>query len=92
VKAAVQDAEGGVVGASDDDKLVIGQNGFVHPDEQSMFCHYGRSSETRQRYERATHFRYRLRHEPPSLPIALALVLVAQWFDVAGNVGERCFK
>src|SRR5690606_18345754 len=91
VEARVEDAEGGVVIASDCDQLVIWAPFARHPDEQSMFG-YGRCGDIPgETPERTPHTLASFDVTPPEARVYLTLVRGSNRLHVLDQMGKWRF-
>ena len=90
VKPAVQNAEGGVVVAGNNDQLMVGTYAGVAPNEQSVLCDRWRGDVALQAVERLPHRRTRTPVLPPKVLDALDLAVASHRPYVCPDVCKRC--
>ena len=87
----MQDAEGHIVVAGNDNQLMVGADARFEPDEQPMLGNRRRRDEARQAVERSPHARTGFAMPPPILAVSFPPPSEAYRLHMLHNMRERGF-
>ena len=91
MEPAVQNAEGRVVVAGNNDQLLIGADARITPDKQTVLRNHGGGDVARVLADVVPHLGTRTFVQPPKFPKPLNAVVLSSRQDIFGDMRERRF-